>query len=175
MFIEKIYQLEKEKKYVSVYSNSQELTKFIFGKIVGCNENHVVIAAYTPHGLYDGIILIETECICKIEYDNLYAAKMIKLIGLNKKNHDDYAFKDDLLMSVLKYSMQKEYFMTLELLNSGYDDAIGIVESLAQEYFTIQSVDEYGTLNGSVSVRYSDVTKLSVNSIDEMYLKEIVR
>ena len=171
MYLDRIYELKKEETFVSIYANSQELSKFFFGKIISCNEEHIIISSFSPEGEYDGLILLEIACICKTESFNKYSEKMTKLINYKKSKHDNHNFNGDLKLELMKYSLQNKYIVSIELLNSSYDDAIGFIYSINENYLTISCVDEFGNENGYVDIQSEDITRIRCNSIDEQTLK----
>ena len=73
-------ELKENQKLCSLYINFQDTSKFIFGKILEVDEMHIIFYSLSPDGEYDGLMLIKIDNILRIEYDDLYTARMNRLL-----------------------------------------------------------------------------------------------
>ena len=169
MFQTKLRELMESKNYVSIYRNRDKLTAFEFGLVVGCNDDSLILASFSPNGENDGLLLIEMDSICKLESDNLYTQKMRKLIQYHQTKHEEYSFRDNFIVEMLEYSRQKAFIVSVEICNSGYLDATGLFELLSEDGCRILIIDEYGNENGYADIEYLDITEIKINDCEERY------
>ncbi len=155
-------------EYVSVYTNDEYPNKFMFGKIIAANDEFFAIAEFAPNGSKDGLSVMLNEKIIKIGSDSEYTKKMEKLIALNEKASSDYVVSEaDPILEVLSSSLEKHEVVSIELISSGYYDAIGIVTQIDNDICTIRQISEYGSYDGIVSFCIYDITKITIGSEDE--------
>ena len=60
-----------------------------------------------------------------------------------------------------------------ELMSSGYDDITGFADSAKGNRFIIKQIDRYGNYDGTAYANKSDVTQVSCNSENEIYLLKL--
>lgn len=156
----------REKKYLSLYTLNDPL-KFIYGRILAVNEDYIVILSVSQQGCFDGLIIKETKEIVKIEIDGLYCNKMNCLIT---NDYCDYAEIDssneNILDMVLLLAKEKQWIVSAEISNSGYDDAVGFVE-VVDDVCQFHQIDEYGMDDGTLFVPIELISSLSCNSEEE--------
>lgn len=172
------YYLEKmkiDKKILSIYSEGSS-NKFIAGFIQAQNENCYIYTSITPEGKYDGVCLKKNEII-KIEYDGLYEKKLEQLMVQDdfKQEQLDIKFDDNsnLIEQLLIYIKNSNRILSIELLDSGYDDIIGFVKNIDGEYCLFSSVNEYGIIDSNVVIRKDDITRISFDSAAEIQIETL--
>ena len=171
MFIEELSRLKDEKKLIAVYTNIDNTNKFAAGYVVGVNEQYFILAAITPAGKYDGFLLKKTEPIYKISTDGRYIDKLLQLISINKTEVNLMFDHDNLIQQLLVFAQQNRAIVSVELIDSGYDDCIGFVELIDENVCKIQEINEYGEADGVSLIKLSDITKVSCDDSDDQPLK----
>ena len=171
MFSEELQRLKEEKKLVSVYTNVDDTDKFAAGYVVGVSEQEFILASVTSAGEYDGFLLKQVDSVYKISTDGLYIDKLLKLISLNKTQFSVCFDGGDLFRQILTFAQNNHAIVSLELMNSGYDDCVGFVESLDEGLCRMQEVNEFGEPDGVSVVKLSCITTMSCDDSDDRPLK----
>ncbi|MDD2269061.1 MAG: hypothetical protein PHY15_05860 [Eubacteriales bacterium] len=158
----------EEGKYASIYTNTQDTSKFHYGKVLAVNDSEVLIYMISPNGTFDGVILEPLKAVLRIEIDGQYDAKMKKLFSSELM----VAFNEkldslNLKRSLLQIAQKTNKIVSLELIYSGFDDVVGFIKALHDEICEIQVVDEYGFKDGQSFVKLDDITKICYASEDE--------
>ncbi|MCL2696292.1 MAG: hypothetical protein FWE69_08210 [Clostridiales bacterium] len=169
MFQKRLREMMETNSYVSLYKDRDNLSVFAFGTIVACNDELFILASFDPNGANDGLQLCKTDTVCTIEYGDLYARKMEKLINHYESKHEDYHFQDDFILELLEYSKMNVFIVRIEICDSGHFDVIGLVDSLNEEGCRILQIDQYGSKDGYAEIKYSDISQINSNEYDERY------
>ncbi len=175
MFYTYLEEFQKNKKLISIYSEGNS-TRFNAGFIQAYNENYFIYISIAPEGKYDGVCLKKNE-IVKIEYGGFYEKKLEQLIIANdyKQKQINLEFNNhvDLLEQFLIYIKNNNRILTIELLNSGYDDVNGFIKSMDKEHCSISSINEYGFVDSNAIIRKEDITRISFDSDLEIELETL--
>lgn len=169
--MEKILEeLKENQKSCSLYINVQDTSKFVFGKILELNGMHIMFFSISPDGEYDGVLLIKIDNILRVEYNDLYSARMSKLI--KDKNFsckfDFISIENNNLVELMLNSLLKEkIIVSIELLDSSMYDVIGFVEEINENICKIRQVNDDGQDDGITYIRMDDITQISADSSDE--------
>ena len=160
-----LYELAKEKEYACFYSNPQ-LDKFKFGFVLAVNENEIAIHEISPDGEDDGIIVMPTERIYRVERNSQYLEKMKKLCsGTVIADWLTPIDESNILFSVLLNPVLRERIVSIELHDSGYYETSGFVEEVKNDNcLVIRQVDDYGFEDGITYLKLEDVTELVISS-----------
>ena len=86
----------------------------------------------------------------------------------------NYASEEGCLVSVIKCAIQNHKIVSIELLESGNTDIVGIVDSMRGELVSIQQINEYGEDDGKVFIKINTITQLSLESEDEKILSRLL-
>ncbi len=169
---EKLWELQNENKNVSIYS-CDDIDKFLYGKLLAVNDREFALLMYTPLGMYDGIIVKRIEDVTRIEYDGQYDQKMQKILpqDINPKNF--YIDDSQITSSVLNLSLKLSKVVSIELLNSGINNVVGIVDEICDNKCTIKLVDEYGYEDGYSFILVSDITQVMFDGETENLLLKL--
>lgn len=158
----------KESGQISVYANINDTSKFLYGKILCADEDWFSLYMVSCDGTFDGIIVKPIESIIKIETDGQYDEKMKKLCNLSSLPNFPYKLKEGAIkVSVLQIALETRKVISLELLESGIDDVVGIVEDITDEFCKIKQIDQYGMYDGFSFVKINDITQISYDSQEE--------
>lgn len=161
----------KNQKYVSLYMDSDDMSRFVFGRIIGVNSDHIAVSMISPEGDYDGILVKRTEAVIRLEMDDKYARKMIELCGpAGIDTKLAWSNEQDMMKSVLEYAKTTKKIISCELLNSGMDDVVGFLENMQNGLCEIKQVDFEGYEDGYSYILVDDITQISCDSKDEQLL-----
>lgn len=161
-------------KRISIYTNMQDTNKFHYGTIVAVNAEEIAIKMISPNGNYDGVIVMSTDLVYRIEVDSKYDIKMKKLCpkfesDFYRENIDPIHIKESLLSIALK----AKKIVSLELIESGYNDVVGFIEEINDKYCKIKEVDEYGGEYGFSIIMIKDITKICYDSEEEAIMLKL--
>ena len=168
-----LYELAKEKEYACFYTDPQ-VDKFKFGFIVAVNESEIVLHEISPDGEDDGIVVMATERIYRVERNTQYLEKMKKLCS-------DTVISDwltsidenNILLSVLLNPALGKRIISVELNDSGYYATSGFVEQIKDGQCMIRQVDDYGFEDGVTYLAISDITELAISSTLEKRIQKL--
>ena len=161
-------------KYVSIYTNWDNTTFFVYGKIIYVNNSHIVIYSISPSGEFDGVLTKELDDIIRIEVDSQYSKALQKVI--EEKSLPKIKLKiinNDAISSVLKYAVDVDSIISVELINSGFDDVKGFVKSMDSEMCQILQIDMYGFEDGISIIPIQNISQICVNSLDEQHIMNL--
>lgn len=65
-------ELYLNKQYASFYTDTENPDSFIFGLVLGLDDDVVSLGMFTPLGIYDGVRTFERCLVFKIEYGDEY-------------------------------------------------------------------------------------------------------
>lgn len=168
-------ELIEKNSWACFYTNNLETDKFIYGKILSFNDDEIAIHSVAPSGEDDGVVVMNMQNVFRIEINGQYALKMAKLINDEDIRSYSIPFQDNNLMtSVLKYSMQQKEVASIELVNSGLWNVVGIVDTIDSSICTVNQIDEYGFDDGVSVLDINSVTKLSICSQEELIVKRLI-
>ena len=77
--LKKLKELSRLANKVSLYTNINDTSHFLYGIILAVDENKIAVQLISPDGENDGIVAFDTEEVFRIELDGQYAEKMKKL------------------------------------------------------------------------------------------------
>lgn len=163
-----------KEKLVSIYSDYEETEKFFYGKILCVNEDEVLIYLISPSGKFDGILVKKTSSIFRIEYGGDYESKMELLLDCDLPDFDYPVDESDIGLSMLKNALETKEMISIELLDSGIYDLIGIVEAIDKTTCRIKQYNEYGFEDGYSIINPDDITQISYASQDEQRIKRLM-
>lgn len=163
----------KSSEYLSIYTNSDNTQSFHFGKIISVNKNETAIEMLSPKGEYDGIMVLSTDLIYRIETDGLYSEKMRKLYSLNEPLPSFDIDCKRIKQEILELSMKHKKVVSIELENSGINDVVGIAKSVDNTLCCIKVIDDYGMQDGITYVNFNSITKICFDSQDEQIILEL--
>ena len=165
---EYLTKIKNSNELAAFYADPNDITRFIFGKIIAIDDCYIAIQGFSTNGCADGIIVKPFQCISRVETGSKYCIRMKKLIKANSVIiQDNFIDNANILEAVLKISMDTEKVISIELLQSGYDDVCGIIRSFDNDICTVQQIDQYGYDNGVSYIRLNEITQLSLDSEDE--------
>lgn len=171
-----LFSICKDEKIALIYTNLQETQKFSAGIVSEVFDNEIIINHFLPNGNYDGYIVKKITDIFKVELDSKYAAKVMKLSRMNDNKHDRLPRVDENgFLTLLTYAFESEKVVTIEMFDSGNNDAQGFVEKINDNHCTISLLDEYGERDGSAILNIENISHLSCDGDDEITLNVLYK
>lgn len=153
---------------LAIYDNYDDTSKFKFGTLLCVDEMHFALAAVSPNGDYDGIIVDETADVFRVDSSGNYHNKMAKLIQIHKDHMDIPTLKQGAIVeSLLRFALDAKKPISLELNASGIKDITGFIEDISECVCKIRAIDEYGFDDGCSYVDMDSITQATFDSEDE--------
>ena len=153
---------------VSLYTNRENTETFHYGIILAVNESEVAINQISPNGDDDGISVFSVEKVYRIEFGGQYEKKMKVLCDRKQIPERRVEINGkSILLSVLQYAFQTKQIISLSLVDSGCEDVVGIPIGVQDGEWKIQSIDEYGFLDGISYVKEDSMTGLTMSREEE--------
>ncbi len=162
-------------KKAGIYTDEQEPSRFIYGKVLAVDENWVVLQLASPDGAYDGVVVMDTGCVFRIETDGKYGRRMEKLCS--DGSFPDFCEKIDgenIMLSVLKIAKDRRTLVSFELCQSGYDDITGFVETADEGKCRIRQFTCDGEADGVSAVSLEDISQISFEGEDERRIMRLM-
>lgn len=168
-----LYELAQSKEYAMFFGNP-ETDKFKFGYVLAVNENEIAIQELSLDGEDDGIVVMDSNRIYKVERNGQYVDKMMKLSS-NKKISDWLGRIDEnkILESILLKDVLKDKIVSIELLDSGYYAASGFIDKIQKDQCSLKQIDEYGVEDGMAYFLLSDISELEISSQFEKRIQKL--
>lgn len=169
-----LFDLCKKKEFASFYTDKDNTDKFKFGSVIAVNEWEIAIEEITPDGDYDGITVMSTDRVIRVERGGLYAEKMHKLCCEKTPPDIDYHIdNDNIMLSLLHWALIAKKIISIELINSGYNDIIGYIDDIQDGQCIIKQIDEYGFDDGISYVMLDSITQIICLSQDEQRIMRL--
>lgn len=131
----------------------------------------IAIQLISVDGTDDGIIVINTNNIFKVETGGQYIEKIKKLVSFSKIPDFSDALEDnEIYKSVLKFADDTKEIVSIELNSNGFNDVVGFVEDVSEDVCRINQIDKYGFDDGCSYVKIEDITEISYSRIEEKRL-----
>lgn len=164
----KLLELKQSEKYVSIYANENDTSKFVFGRILSVSEKYFAIYMIAPDGNYDGVLVKCLKDLIRIEIDDKYSNKMKQIIKSANENRFNFSLDNqNIIGAILDIAKTTKKIISLELLNSGENDVVGFVESVNSNICVIKQINEYGEEDGYSYIFLDNITQITYDSIDE--------
>lgn len=149
-----------ENNLICIYTDSS--TKFRYGKILAFDELDAAIYEISPEGFFDGITVIPISNISRIESGGKYVKKMNEITDEAEYSKFKHSFDNhDIRRRLLEISKLNKIVISIELLDSGYDDVMGIVEDIFDDSVKAAIIDNYGYPDGAAYFSIEDITQIS--------------
>lgn len=166
----------ENKSAVSIYTNINENNSFAFGYIIAVNESQIVIHNITPDGTDDGIKFMYVDKIFRVDEKGQYHEKMELLCqGNTLSTYNLDIVEDDIKKAVVLYAFQNKLILSITLLDSGYIDMVGYIESIDGENLKIFLVDEYGCADGFSYISMDNISQIIALSEDEKRIDRLYK
>ena len=156
------------KEMASFYSNYEKTDSFHVGTVLAVNDEEIALKLVSPYGEDDGVEVFNVEDIFRVETEGKYLEKIKKLctdssvLEFNKKINES-----SIIESILTIACDKKEMVSVELIDSGYTEIQGFVESVSGDECKFRQVDDYGYEDGVAYVKICNVTQVSYARTEE--------
>lgn len=155
--------IKVEKKAASIYSDSENDTKFNVGYIIALNPEQMLLKNISPGGEYDGYMWLRVENVFRCSVDGKYEEKILQLGRIKDKRGLNLEVRqENILEDLLTYAMKEKRLLEFVFLG-GY--IAGYILGFSEGVLEIQEVNEYGKMEG--------VSCIIMGIIDEIHLDSI--
>lgn len=163
----------RENKNVCIHTDINDTTKFIYGRIICADNDFFAASTLSTDSDFDGVLIKKTDDIIYLETDSQYDDKMRKLSSSNPTVFTQKLEIGNIPCSMLLIALKMKQVVSLELMNSGIIDIVGMVISINNYICAIQQIDEYGFKDGIAYIDISDITQISYASREEIRISKL--
>lgn len=140
--------------------------KFSAGYICGLTSEQFVLKHISPDGIEDGLYVGSISNIIKVEFGTKYAERLKRLEKAGRFTYD-FEHRGNLNIGVLQHAMQQGYIVSIEIENSGQNDAVGFVLAVSEKMIHILAVDDFGCNDGECYIYPAQITQITCNGVEE--------
>lgn len=161
----------QNKKLATFYCEEGESQKLFCGYVEKYNNSEILIAHISPHGYYDGLILMHIEDIWRVDYDGDYEKKIGRLYKLREQSHKHIHAIDmgeEILYTLLDFAKQNDYIISIEFSENRIS---GFVNDYTDDNIYLGVVNEFGAENGTSIINVDEILCIAVDSDYEQDLK----
>lgn len=160
----------RDQRLLCIYTNREDTSRFLCGTALRADEEQVLFACVSPQGEYDGFAVKDLDDIFMIGQDNRYTHKIEKLMRVHNPVWESVPDDGTVIQSLLRFAEKHGKIVSIQLLNSGFTDAVGFVKKADPETVVLQSVDEYGDPDGETVLDTACITAVSCDDEEEQAL-----
>lgn len=171
MFSDELQRYKESGKLVEVYMDEHDTSKFDVGFILAHDDDFFLMLAVTKYGRLDGYLLQEVDAIVRVSSDTAYLKRIATLMRYYNEKQERLTAGDSLAYDVLEYCRINNRIASIDILGSGYADALGYVEELDGERCIVRQVTEDGKSDGTTSILLNDISYISCCSNIEVMLE----
>ena len=163
----------ESQEYIELYTNRDEPTTFIVGKIIKISGGVVAVSLISASGEYDGIVcLCINEVFCISRYTE-YINSVINLKPNIIQPKIDF-IGENILYDILEYISKNRKIATIRFKNNTVYNIRGRVNWLSNDICEVSNMNDIGDEDG-VSCFYVDcIAEVSCDSSDENVLEDII-
>lgn len=156
------------KEMACFYSNYDKTENFNVGVVLAVNDREIALQLISPDGNDDGILVMDVADIFRVARNGLYMDKIKKLCpSFSLSDISDKIDENNIFESLLKAACTTKEILSIELVDSGIIDVMGIVEAVEDGECTIKEIDEYGYEDGYSYVEIDNITQLAYSREEE--------
>lgn len=170
MMTHKLTELYNENAWVCLYHNPSDHNAFMFGRLLRVNESYIALLSVTPFGRYDGISVVQTRDIFRVEYNNQYEKSILQRMDWEDSPWHP-VIDEDIVRSLLSEAKSGCKVVSIELCESGINDIVGFVEKVEENVFSVRQVDSYGCSDGISVARIEDISLISCDAEEERMIQ----
>lgn len=135
------------------------------GRILGMDQEDVLVASITYDGVYDGFGLIPLERIHAVSYDGAQEEKTAALYQLHHSTHPALRTENREMWAVLlEFAEKNSRLVTAETEDANFT---GAVTAWDDGTLSLKQVTVNGLWNGGVTLRRDCITCLNADTIEE--------
>ena len=157
-------------KLYEIYSNFNDVDKFLVGYIVAKDEQFVVVEAIDLYGNQDGWCCIRLDNIIQYKTNTKYLKAIEQLFEYSGKARKTLDLKDvnEILISILSSAEKTNKVCIFELCNSQLQDVVGHIKLIDRKTNTVvvENIDNYGQIDGESVVEFSMISSIEFENFD---------
>ena len=162
---ETLQELINSKEIAVIYTDDEDTSIFSIGYILAYSEDEIIVAHIDVFGNNDGFLGKKIYNITKLEYKSKYSTKIYKLNEIRKNSSDSISLHNEFLfLDLMLYAYKFKKIVSIELFNSGIDDAVGYIVSIEGNSAKIKIVDRYGEYDGEMIINIKDITDIACDT-----------
>ncbi|MEQ6125320.1 hypothetical protein AAON49_14015 [Pseudotenacibaculum sp. MALMAid0570] len=153
----------KNRTFVSVYSDQENVDKFSMGIVVSFDDDFLLLKKVSPEGNYDGFSILLIEYIYCIEFEDDYIKRKSSLVKENiseihlkiqKSLSDNFRFD-----KAIKLSKEQNFLCCIDLIfNRSF---IGYIQDFDDTNVVISNIDDNHKQDGYSLFRLIEIEKMS--------------
>ena len=134
---------------------------FKVGRVLGLDDDFVLLHALSKYGRDEGLILCALESIVGVQVDTRYLKKTLCLSkNYTEQRHLPEVNGGDMLGFLLNYARENELGISLELIEENPEDYCGIVLDCNDDVVTLKQIGLYGEDDGIAYVRCDEIERV---------------
>lgn len=163
----------KNPEWIEVYSKIDDTSSFVVGKVLSLDDDYVLLGLVHPTGVYDGYIVLSLGKLYQVKEKSKYISRLLMLMEHKNK----FSFlpslmgKHEVLQVFMHQAQQAKWVVSIELNNSGYNDIIGIIQSVNDTTLEVTEITDNGYIDGKTTVECTYITRISADDVNERQLQ----
>lgn len=153
--------LENKENLYSIYLDCEDTNVFYVGKLIGIDEDYILLQSVNPFGEDDGIICFKKCNVYRIDYNGIYENNISKLTQFTSY---DIELKDNIIINLLEFAKHHNYIIEFELYDNEENNTKGYVKDITDNQVTIRLIDESGRNDGETIILIESISLLGCNS-----------
>lgn len=139
------------------------------GKVLGWNNDEILIAHISAGGYYDGYVLRPFDGLFQITFEGKYERKIQKLYAEKKQHHRlAHITNDNLWNSILEFAFREKLVVSAE---NGNLSVTGYIEKWDDDVLKLCALDQFGLSDGQAVVFREEIDLLAVDTDFEQDLR----
>jgi len=172
MIINRLQVATLESRFVGIYQDIERPTVFSAGRARVCNEEITILSGVTKEGLEDGLVVVATPYIFKIEEETEYLRSLSALWHHYGAKSPDF----EEALPVESISSFEDLFNKIQPLGlivslwaneDSINEVCGVVAKVQDGFVLINGVSANGDPDGFTTLRIDQVQHVNVGGVDE--------
>lgn len=160
-------------KWAGIYTNIDETDKFNYGMVIAVGHDDFAIYEISPDGKYDGVVAKKISSVIKIETDSEYIREMLEKTPDSELGLFDMPpYVENVSLYLLKSAMKTQKIVSIELVDSGYFNAVGFVKNITETTVQILQVTNDGEEDGFAYLPIELISEVSYFTEDEQKIQK---
>ena len=152
-----------EKNIYAIYDDDDDT--FRVGYLISTNEEYSLFRLYTTRGYDDGFYITKTEEIYRVDYNNAYMKRILKLNNridnIDSPKNLNFNIKN-LLVSLLNYAHENDCIVTIRLANG--DVVTGLIINVNDKQVFMNVINEDGESDGDSTIKTDVISRIWCDS-----------
>ena len=167
--LELLRTFKRERRIVSIFSDSENTNKFSSGYVVAVSDTYVLVALLDPNGRYFGFGTFVLDDIYALECEGKYEKKLAILHSLSDRIHADIELlTGDIMLDLLTFAYYKALIVTVEVFTSGLDNSQGFVTDISDGVLVLSALLVNKIVGEKEYNRILEVIKMALTSYEAL-------